>query len=429
MQRKWLAVILAFSAALVALACESKDSTTEADGDGFVPTDGDLPDGDLTGGDGLPDTDGDGSGSDGDSIIIIPPDGDQEEGPEPECLQDLDCAGTDYCDTTYNVCRRRKELCEPCATSLECGTTDSACLANGICGRWCDQSYVCPENFNCEAATGAQYNQCVWDSAISNVPQGGNCCLHTDCVAPLTCHPLTHKCNEGCTAASACPPGMVCFDDTSDDRNGFCTEGCLINQDCKGGEVCFNGQCVVGDCATKADCPLEYKCDTSTFSCYPGCDTDGDCYGSNECIGGLCVKRVGCEGTWQCSLNQMCTVELPDGDPEDRGCCYDGRLESTAECQNPNPQPFCMPCSEATSDNTECGGENKCVQLVDQDENPLGNFCLIKWDCTVRDGDGLHQGTQECPRGYTCANIKEGDLAGKWCMASCFLPEYEYPGR
>jgi len=216
--------------------------------------------------------------------------------------------------------------------------------------------------------------------------------------------------------------------------DGHCIPGCETNDDCLSGTVCVDGSCLEGDCGNKYDCPIEYICDTAARKCEPGCEDDKDCYGYNECIGGECVERTGCEGTYQCGLAEMCTIEYngtEDLPPQDRGCCYNPKTEGSETCPNPNePQKFCDVCTDTQNQQGECGtnsyGKNYCVELQDKDGNSMGNFCLIHWDCSVAAGEDIEAdpGTVECPRGYTCIKQEEGEMAGKYCLADCTREEF-----
>ncbi len=372
--------------------------------------------------------DGDQADGDNGGVVITPVDGDKDTGPEPDCYDDGDCYGNDYCDEENGICRRRLAPCEPCDNHRECGHDDDYCLPDSygnVCGRYCSASDPCPTDYDCLPIAELNTNQCVFSSGIANGQVGDNCCTNENCAEPLVCNTLTGKCFEGCGSGSACPAGMVCYDDPSDSRNGYCQIGCLINKDCLGGEVCYNGKCLEGDCVSKDDCPLEHLCDVSTFSCIPGCEVDADCSAYNECLipdGKTeyeCVERIGCDGTYQCALAQMCTTEGRDLSPEERGCCFNPKHEADGECSNPfGVQKFCDPCTDTNNQNQECGADGACFELKDEDVS-LGYFCLIKWDCTVNTDDGVDQGTVMCPRGYSCMKMEDGQFAGKYCVADC----------
>lgn len=440
MKAKWgLGLVLVGLLALgFALACSSDDST----GSDPDPTDGDTqPDGDLPvdGDDGdIPDGDDpiDGDKPDGDGVIIEPTDGDDDGDRVDLCTSDRDCYGDQYCDPTTRMCRVRKNICEPCTSSLECGYREDLCLpGDGICGRWCQSVADCPTGFLCELVDGLTDKQCVFNAASTDGTMGSNCCHDNNCEEPLVCHPQTNKCYSGCTGNSACPPGQVCVDASDDNRNGHCKPGCDATMPCPAGTVCIEGVCVEGDCALKEHCPMEYICNTTSRRCVSGCEVDLDCYAHNECIGSTCVERVGCEGTFQCGVGQICTEEfeeLGNIPPEDRGCCFNPKTTGTEECRNPfpdGPQKFCDACTDTNNENKECGDDDLCVELQQEDDNgntvSLGHYCLIRWDCDAWTDSGLDEGTRVCPRGYTCVKIEEGQMAGKYCMANCTDPRFQ----
>jgi len=439
-----LALLSVLSVVLVVSACGDKSSGTDGDvSDGDIDnviTDGDDVDNTTDGDTDSPIIDGDKDNSEG--SVIIDPDGDDDGSDRiTGCLDDSDCSGSDYCDKDSGLCKRKKSICEPCTTSQECGYRDDACIPSdlagesGICGYFCEDQSDCDEGFNCETIPNIATMQCVFNGSVNAGSTGDSCCADLHCQAPLVCHPQTSKCYEGCTGSgtSACPPNQVCVDDSTDDRNGHCAPGCDESSPCPGGQVCVDNTCIEGDCAIKEHCPIEYLCNTTDHRCVPGCEIDTDCFGSNECIDGQCVERVGCEGTWQCSMANMCTVEIPDAAPADRGCCYNPKTSGTEECPNPNePVKLCDVCTDTQnqSDPPECGqsalGKNYCVTLQDKDENPIGDFCLIRWDCSVWDEGVQDEGTQECPRGYSCIKMNQGnEMDGKYCMADCTDPLFQ----
>lgn len=432
-----LVLFIVLALVIVLISCGEGDAGSEdgddpdvEDGD-EVPIDGDIipiPDGDQ-----VVITDGD----DGGGVVITPNDGDVDDGRDDGCKDDGDCSGSDYCDAASGLCKRRKTICEPCETNRECGYNEDLCLPSGICGYYCESNDDCTsvsDGFNCENISGTSDKQCVFNDGGTDGTHGSACCWDGHCNAPYVCHPQTSRCYDGCigNGSSACPPGQVCVDDSSDDRNGHCAPGCDESTPCQGGTVCVDGVCIEGDCATKEHCPLEYRCDTETHLCISGCDNDGDCYAYNECINGACIEKIGCEGTWECGLAEVCTVELADPEPEDRGCCFNPKTSGTELCPNPypeGPQKFCDVCTDTQNQNQECGsnalGDNLCVTLQDDEGNPKGDFCLIRVDCNARTEGELDPGTRECPRGYTCVKIDDPQMGGKYCIADCTKPEYQ----
>lgn len=409
---------------------DGDDNTNDGDTDTTVDGDEDI----TVDGDDVVDGDKDGGG------VIIYPDGDTDDESDRivGCLDDSDCTGSDYCDKDSALCKRRKSICETCRESVECGYRDDACLIDsgdeGICGYFCESDTDCDTGFKCEIVSGVATRQCVFvGSETENI-----CCADIHCEAPQVCNPLTHMCYDGCigNGTSACPSGQVCVDASDDDRNGHCADGCDAETPCPGGQVCVDGTCIEGDCAIKEHCPIEYLCDTVEHACIPGCEVDADCYTSNECVEGECVERIGCTGTWQCSMAEMCSKEVAnDVPPEERGCCFNPKTSGTEECPNPlpeGPQKLCDACTDTQNQSNppECGqgslGKNYCVTLQDKDQNPIGDFCLIRWDCSVYEEGTLDEGTRVCPRGYSCIKINQGnEMDGKYCMADCTDPSFQ----
>ena len=346
-----------------------------------------------------------------------------------ECYKDTDCFGNEWCDTTVGKCKARKRECEPCIRHEECGYDKDLCLPSGVCGHDCSSGsgYTCRDNYVCTSfpELGAGVQQCSFGEGGAPGGKGSACCSDAHCQEPYICYALTGKCIDGCKSSTGCAPGTVCVDeDPNDNLGGHCKEGCVSKRDCEAGNVCINGACVLGDCGEKADCPLEYTCDTEKRLCVPGCDVNGDCYAQNECIDHECKRKIGCEGTWECPLAWSCTTELPDGDPEDRGCCFHPKQDETKiddrTCTNPwGPQKFCDVCTDTDNSKKECGQDNLCAQLKDKDDKPLGYFCIIKWDCTTNHEGQQMLGTVECPRGYTCVYMEGDNMQGKFCIADC----------
>ncbi len=349
------------------------------------------PTGDTDDGNSTADTDNNNQDGDKEGGLVINPDlngGDVEEEQEiwvPECTEDADCGGDKYCDTTANICRWRKTLCEPCESSRECGTRDDACLPhpNGsyVCGKYCSAEWPClwrneeTDAFECQSIPDYG-DQCRYVGVAGTAAKGEPCCVTEDCdtsSGTIVCAGVPRACRTDChTPGVGCPTGQVCRDD------GACGAGCETNGDCAAGEVCLEQNCVKGECAENVDCYPERICNTSTLKCEDGCVESDGCLAMNECIDGECVKRVGCKGTWNCGLNENCTKEdvASDAAPEDRGKCYDPRYPTSEENPAPNDhqnQLYCAPCTEQAQDSDECGGVGThCLGVQDSEGNDRG---------------------------------------------------------
>ena len=179
-------------------------------------------------------------------------------------------------------------------------------------------------------------------------------------------------------------------------------------------------------CTSNENCPLEYLCDKEKQTCVPGCENNDDCYSQNECVVHECKPKIGCKGTLECPLAWSCTTELTDGTPEDLGCCFNPKQTETQvddrTCMNPwGVQKFCDACTDNDNLKKECGEGNACSGFNDKEGNPLGYFCIIRWDCTTTYQGQQMKGSLECPRGYTCTYIEttNTNLQGKFCTANC----------
>ena len=443
-----LVALLGLGFSLFGPACGSDDSTG-TDGDNpYIPS-GDTDNNSNTGGD--PDN-GNQSGDQEGGLVINPnlTDGDEEEEQDiwrPECTEDRDCSGDKYCDTTANICRWRKTLCEPCQSDRECGTRDDACLlhANGskVCGKYCSADWPClwrneeTDAFECQTVPDVSTDQCRYVGIAGTATKGEPCCVTDDCDPntgeDLVCAGSPRACRKDCHSQGySCPVGQVCRDD------GACAPGCDTNGDCPEGQVCLEQNCVTGECAEHVDCYPERICNTTTLKCEDGCVESDGCLAMNECIDGECVERVGCKGTWDCDVNENCDKEdVPaDAPPEDRGICYDPRYPSSDE--NPAPADhqnklYCAPCTEQAQDSDECGGVGThCLGVKDSEGVERGNFCFIPRDCKAMETDddgnfvGWDDGAYFCPRGYDCMKMT-GQITGKYCFTKCWDPNFTYP--
>ena len=338
------------------------------------------------------------------------------------CTHDRDCTPVYdyYCDLTTNKCKKRLSLCQECTTNRECGMDSDLCINNPstggkVCGYSCGVAEDCPDNFTCSSG------QCILDAAAIG---SGACCVHQDCATvpdKPVCNFVNHKCIAGCKDDAECSGGQVC-------ASGLCIDGCSSSSDCAQGQVCdlVTRLCFEGDCYDKADCSLEYLCDTDTHTCVEGCDDDGDCLGANECklVAGVkkCVERTGCENTGDCKIGFYCNPDVPDVNNPERGSCQISTGPYT-----------CCGCES----NEDCGNGANCFELKFEDEE--GNHiegkidykaCLATIDCKRWNEDHQQVGTIDCPRGFTCGEYEDQQSGQKYgicvvdCNTYCPIPEH-----
>ena len=318
------------------------------------------------------------------------------------CEEDKNCGATatNYCDTCTGFCATKKKICEPCGGTLssasggirankECEKDGSACLdfAGGgkFCGRICLEDVGCPKGFVCEPVPNAE-KQCVPVSGSCETP--GECAKDADCTFPKICNQDLLVCADGCPDDDSCPNGKVC-------TAGHCVPPCASPADCEAGEECNDGHCKVpGGCTSSYDCPnKETYCDLAQKMCVPGCQTDFDCKEfSKQCTDGKCVEK-GCPGNFYCGFSQVCNF-------------------STGKCEDA-VGPYCDACDQ--ENDSECGGGNNlCIGFTDEEENDLGDFCLV--ECGP-DPDN------PCPQGYACDEIDLGDGDVRHlCTRNCPVP-------
>lgn len=312
--------------------------------------------------------------------------------PGDPCEVDLQCDTVDYCDPCTGTCTPRARQCEPCADSS-----------------------ACDRRANCHPVGAAGLGHCLQRCQ-------GNCarfgpgyeCLPVDDDTSL-CVPVTRQCDaiDECEADADCPGGRICND-------GFCQIGCADDANCPVGEICNAGRCgppcegdgqceapavcqddgrcrVPGGCTTSADCPEPATyCDRAMGMCVPGCEVDDDCQdATQECSAGSCVVR-GCTGAFQCGFGEICDLETnrcemaegrhcePGCDPmEENSCGGEGRRCLSLQEEDENGEvvmlgDFCFePCAEPPN---ACPQGYQCVELMDQDGNPMGDVCIRRCD-------------------------------------------------
>ncbi len=308
------------------------------------------------------------------------------------CTEQSNCFSDQYCDSCTGLCEERKAVCEACLKDEECAEQGDRCVdvVSATGGRFCGQSCAtvldCPEGYEC--ATGL--NQCV--------PSSGDCTKPAECTDDAACRGSDQicergRCVPGCTDSGACPSGRVC-------EFGRCLDACPARA-CESPLVCDEtlGVCDIdGDCRESKDCPLAGTfCDTATRLCVSGCEVDDDCQDARQkCDNGQCVAR-GCTYAGSCAFEQVCDTAS--------GVC---EAAVGQHCD------VCDPNAEGA-----CGVEaNKCIELKDDQDQSLGNFCFVACDSDPNN---------RCPQGYQCVPLQDqdGNPAGEVCFRDCTFDPWQ----
>ncbi len=291
----------------------------------------------------------------------------------------------EYCHPETKQCELYSGDCGACIEDYECAR-DGVCVDFELGGRGCLRPCIsdigCPRCFACEDVLGGDESHCVPRTASCEKPCA--CEEDLDCPAGEKCSVAHGDCVPGCDEDGGCAGESVCV-------NARCVPPCSGAEDCPAPAVCQDGHCTIpGGCVTSRDCPDPGTyCDALLHRCVAGCQRDADCgLASLVCEEGTCVEK-GCEFHYQCGHGQVCR----DAACEDAGGFY------CAEC-DPNVEGSCGDAA------------NKCVHLVDEEGNDLGDFCFVV--CDDADPAG------PCPQGYQCteAELEEGQ-PGRYCIRAC----------
>jgi len=223
---------------------------------------------------------------------------------------------------------------------------------------------------------------------------GRKCASDADCHDGYHCDLDVERCRKDCVPDCE---GRCCG---SDGCGGTCPAGCPE------GEICDWSTCwceVVKECETNDDCPEDYWCDRTdwtcrSFDCIPNCA--GKCCGSDGC-GGTCPNN--CPAGFYCHLNSCeCRPEVcqNDSDCMQSQCC----LQSVC---------FYMACGDL-----ECGPDPVCHKECGP--CPGGQVCLD--GICVTAGDGLpgdpctfgdvNDSAGDCTLGLACLGVLADGTAG-----------------
>lgn len=173
---------------------------------------------------------------------------------------------------------------------------------------------------------------------------------------------------------------------------GACDNGppdvCSEEIACEGfGEICLDGQCVVEDCRSNLDCPMETVCGGGG-TCEVGCDSDRDCYPGSLCNTETAVcEDAGCRDTHiDCGFKEFCNTLTGD--------CYDA---GGVHCRPCDPRNVANDCNGG-----DASGDNRC----------WNNYCTV--DCS---------NGKECPSGFQCYPFSDrsGNVVAFQCLTYCWL--------
>lgn len=379
------------------------------------------------------------------------------------CVEDSDCEATEctgpaVCDEV-GVCLYDDVPANGTACDLGDGAT-------GIClGRECVES-VCGDGFIDEAAGEECENPGVYPCS-EDCKFLGECKDDEDCSDGFLCNGVelcnteSYTCEPGTPFPNGtqCGPTEICFD-------GECmTPECRTNADCddanscngqetcdpvsfvcvpgtnvangevcgSGDEVCLDGQCIVPECRTDAQCNDgnacngQETCDTANFACVAGTPpSDGTaCGGGNVCFNQVCITP-GCTSNGQCDDGDPCNgtescganFQCVPGTPLANGtACGDGMVciaqactavecTSNAQCSDGNACNGTETCNLSTftcqsgtpqADGTPCGSGNICVSGACVPEPVCGNGELeFGEQCDDGNLDNLDGCSQAC---------------------------------
>jgi len=320
------------------------------------------------------------------------------------CTEDRNCGVPRWCNTCTGFCEAQVGVCESCSIANGC-LDQGACLpyASGeeVCGLACVTEAGCPEGFSCLAVPGVATKQCVAKSGTCD--DLGLCARDNECPIGQICSDVTHTCANGCVEDGQCQNQAVC-------AAGRCVPPCTSDGDCTAPATCAaGGKCKVpGACEAATDCPAPATyCSRETGGCVPGCQIDADCKNAGQrCDGGgqgqpsgpsagACIDK-GCLHNFECAFGKVCD-------------------QATGQCVPfPVSDPHCAPCDAQAETNAGCPAPNQCVSFQDQDEQPRGDFCIVRCKDDPID---------RCPSGWQCTAVEDPESGTEqfFCARQCYI--------
>ena len=307
------------------------------------------------------------------------------------CTEDRNCGVPNWCNPCTGHCEPQAELCEACTDARGC-QEDGGCLpyqsGGTFCGRACVTGAGCPQGYECQDV-GLDDKQCVPKSGAC--AELGLCSGDSACPIGQICSDATKTCAPGCSEDGQCPGDNVCV-------LGRCVPPCGGNEDCTTPATCEAGKCKIpGACESAADCPTPATyCDRDTGRCEDGCQVNNDCKDAAQiCKSGACVPK-GCAHNYECAFGKVCD-------------------KSNGQCVPfPASEPHCAVCDAEAENPPSCPSPNACLRFQDENEQPLGDFCLAACKDDVID---------RCPSGWQCqpVQLEEGADPTYLCQRQCWI--------
>lgn len=309
-----------------------------------------------------------------------------------ECTEDRNCGVPNWCNTCTGRCEAQVGVCEACTESRGC-LDQGACLPYGsggtYCGLGCVSDAGCPQGFSCLGVDGVGAKQCVARSGACE--DLGLCAGDGECPVGQICSETTRTCAGGCSEDGQCQNGNVCV-------AARCVPPCGGDGDCTAPATCQGGKCKIpGACEAAADCPTPATyCDKTTGQCAPGCLADADCKDAAKiCQDKSCVDK-GCKHNFECAFGKVCE-------------------KASGQCvPYPAGEPYCAECNAEAEDNPSCPSPNMCVRFQDENQQPLGDHCLVPCKDDPID---------RCPSGWQCQKLEDPESGAEqfFCARMCYI--------
>jgi MYXO-CTERM domain-containing protein len=364
------------------------------------------------------------------------------------CKADTDCSKGEFCNK--GVCDiklpdREKRLCQPCASTSDCGKDgycDTPDGRGGRCLQPCDSSDLCPKGFKCtQVAAGLKFCKpenkvcrypCTKDSDCSagykcssnyckrpNGAQAGEVCASDiPCATGLNCEEgdaggrCVQYCGfppgsagQPCIGGTRCNAGLVCYPNPLG-GSPVCLESCAGGQKCKGGGQCLGFGINICTCNSDAACGSGRTCNKviqGFGACTGGkaapCPSGETCV-SNIGKNSICVKQGGGNrGPGQsCSQTQLCRKGLTCAPVLNiciEDCTQSGKCNNGGTCQS-------LPIPGSTDKFCTCGGQNPATCAS-------GFVCKVVAQgigyCAADDTKGCTS-DDVCPKGFICKDKK-----------------------
>ncbi len=300
------------------------------------------------------------------------PDGGAEDAGRSTCVDDTECADTQYCAIPDG------DLLGQCRTGCRPDVPDS-CPERFLCGedRRCARDPRCAADDECEPG-----EYCGADGACLE----GCRVLEID-LCPFTADDREQRCNP---ATRQCEPLVACCG-----ANDACTlePPSACRDVALGADRCVNPNPCEGRCAGDADCPEDRYCDADTGRCARGCrETPGRCVDSFCDLDTRELAPCPCGQDDDCDDASFCDVRV--------GACVIGCRREPDNC------PEGTLCTDARQCGEGCVDDDQCVN-----RNGAGWYCqdaACRAPCSRDDECGVDE---VCSRAGRCvAGCRDDDL-------------------